>query len=75
MFDIGYMQDNLSFYIIPSKKLKLLLRNNKGKNQIICRLEQWAVEQTLKKILWSCRTGAEERSSNPGPPLAFPGFR
>jgi hypothetical protein len=73
MLNIGYMQDNLSFYIIPSKKI--LLRNNTGKNQIFCRLEQWAAEQTLRKILWSCRTGAGERSSSPGPLPAFPEFR
>ncbi len=70
---MGYMQDNLTFHIIPSRKL--LWRNNRRKNLIFCRLEQWAVEQTLRKILWSCRTGAGERSSSPGPPQAFPGFR
>jgi hypothetical protein len=60
--------------ILFHQKTKTIVEEQYRK-EFFVRPEQWAVEQTLRKISWSSRTGAGERSSNPGPPLVFPGFR
>jgi hypothetical protein len=62
--------------ILFHEKINLTIVEEQFRKELkFCRLELWAVEQTLRKILWSCRTGAGERSSSPGPPQAFLGFR